>query len=290
MISRRGLLGHCLVAAPAFIGLKALAQTDARDVAAPLAALEKDHGGRLGVCILDVATGRRMTHRGDERFAMCSTFKALAAALILTRVDRGEDSLDRRIGYGAEQVVSYSPETAKYAGAEGMTLGAICRAALTLSDNTAANLMLESIGGPPGVTAFARALGDGVTRLDRIETGLNEAAPDDPRDTTTPAAMADDLRKIVLGDVLSAPSRDQMTDWMLANKTGDKRLRAGVPKDWRVADKTGSGGNAQTNDIAVLWPPGRGPLVVTVYFAQSPAPDDARNAVVAEVGRLVGRM
>jgi beta-lactamase class A len=221
---------------------------------------------------------------------MCSTFKVLAAARVLTRVDHGEESLHRRIVYSKEHVVTYSPETEKHAGEEGMTLGEICKAALTLSDNTAGNLMLESFGGPPEVTRFARTLGDDVTQLDRMETALNEAKTGDPRDTTTPAAMLGNLQKIVLGDALSAKSRDQMTAWMTANKTGDKRLRAGLPKDWRVGDKTGAGDNATTNDIAVIWPPGRGPLVVTVYFAESPAPTDARNAVIAEVGRLVAGM
>ncbi len=290
LISRRGLLMRSLLAIPAVVSLKSVAQADAGDLQSAVADLEKDHGGRLGVCLLDVATGRRIGHRADERFAMCSTFKVLAAALVLTRVDRGQESLDRRIVYSKENVVTYSPETEKHAGEGGMTLGEICKAGLTLSDNTAANLMLDSFGGPPELTRFARALGDGVTRLDRIETGLNEAKPGDPRDTTTPAAMADNLRRIVLGDALSAQSRDQMANWMLANKTGDRRLRAGLPRDWRVGDKTGSGGNAQTNDIAVIWPPDRAPIIATVYFAQSPAADDARNAVLAEVGRLAARM
>jgi len=279
-----------LLAAPAVASLKAVAQTNAGDVQTGLAGLERDHGGRLGVCVLDVAGGRRLEHRANERFAMCSTFKVLAAALVLTRVDRREEDLDRRIVYSKEDVVSYSPETEKHAGEGGMTLGEICKAALTLSDNTAGNLMLESFGGPPELTRFARSLGDGVTRLDRIETALNEAKPGDPRDTTTPAAMLENLRKIVLGDALSARSREQMTNWMVANKTGDKRLRAGIPTDWRVADKTGGGGNAETNDIAVIWPLDRGPIVVTVYFVESPASDDVRNAVLAEVGRLAVMM
>jgi beta-lactamase class A len=290
LISRRRLLTRGLLAAPAFVALKAHAQTGAADAPTSLADLERDHGGRLGVCLLDVATGRRLEHRANERFAMCSTVKVLAAALVLTRVDRGKENLERRVVFSKDSVVSYSPETEKHAGEDGMTLGEICEAALTLSDNTAGNIMLESFGGPPELTRFARSLGDGETRLDRIETALNEATPGDPRDTTTPAAMAENLRKIVLGDALSAPSRDQMTAWMVANKTGDKRLRAGIPRDWRVGDKTGSGGNAQTNDIAVIWPPGRAPLVATVYFAQSPAPDDARNAVLAQVGRLAAAM
>lgn len=286
MISRRGLLAAGLAAAPTVW----ISRANSEDIEARLADLEKNNGGRLGVAMLDVATGRSIAHRGDELFAMCSTFKVLAAGLILTRVDRGEERLDRRIVYGKERVVTYSPETQKHAGDEGMTLGEICKAGLTLSDNTAANIMLESFGGPPALTGFARKLGDSVTRLDRIETALNEAKPGDPRDTTSPSAMADNLRKIVLGDVLSAQSRAQLTDWMLANKTGDKRLRAGVPKDWRVGDKTGSGDNATTNDIAVLWPPGRGPLAVTVYYAESPASDEARSAVIAEVGRLAARV
>jgi beta-lactamase class A len=283
------LLIHSVFAACAAMSLKALARTDVEAIQAGFADLEKEHGGRLGVCVLDVATGRRLEHRADERFAMCSTFKVLAAALVLTRVDRGEESLDRRVVYSKERVVTYSPETEKHAGEEGMTLGDICKAGLTLSDNTAANLILESFGGPTELTRFARSIGDGVTRLDRIETALNEATPGDPRDTTSPAAMAEDVRKILLGDVLSASSREQLTSWMVANKTGDKRLRAGAPKDSRVGDKTGSGGNAETNDIAVIWPPGRGPIVVTAYFAESTASDEARNAVLAEVARLTVR-
>jgi beta-lactamase class A len=276
-------------AAPVLAGLRALGAGEADPIAAALAEIERTRGGRLGVCLLDVGSGRRIAHRADERFALCSTFKALAAALVLTRVDRGDERLDRRIVYGKDRIVSYSPETEKHVD-EGMALGDLCKAGLTLSDNTAANLMLESFGGPPAVTAFARSLGDEVTRLDRSETALNEAAPGDPRDTTTPAAMAEDLRRILLGDALSPASRDQLTAWMLANRTGDKRLRAGLPGDWRVADKTGSGGHATTNDIAVVWPPGRKPIVATVYYAESQAGDEARNGVIAEVGRLVAAM
>ena len=278
-----------LLAAPVLAGLPAVAWAQADAIAAALAEIERTRGGRLGVCLLDVGAGRRIAYRAEERFAMCSTFKVLAAALVLTRVDRGVERLDRRIVYGKDKVVAYSPETEKHVD-EGMALGDICKAGLTLSDNTAANLMLESFGGPPAVTAFARSLGDEVTRLDRSETTLNEAAPGDPRDTTAPAAMAEDLRRILLGDALSPASRDQLTAWMLANRTGDKRLRAGLPGDWRVADKTGSGGHAATNDIALLWPPGRGPIVATVYYAESPAGDEARNGVIAEVGRLAATL
>src|SRR5271156_2560401 len=285
LISRRRVLMSALLAAPALALAKAYAQTNSDDIRAALAALEKTHGGRLGVCVLDVATGRRVEHRGDERFAMCSTYKFLAAAFVLQRVDRGEDSLERRIPYPKDNLVAYSPITETHVG-DGMTMGGLCGAALTLSDNTAANLILETLGGPAGFTSRARALGDDITRLDRIETGLNEAKIADPRDTTTPAAMAENVRKLVLGEALSAPSREKLANWVIANKTGDKRLRAGIPKGWRVGDKTGTGGAGATNDIAVVWPPDRGPLVVTAYYAESAAPDEEREQVLMEVGRL----
>ena len=276
---------HGLLTAPAFACARAFARANPEDIRASLADLEKTHGGRLGVCVLDVATGRRVEHRADERFAMCSTHKFLAAAFVLQRVDRWEDSLERRIPYAKDNLVTYSPITEKHLS-DGMTLGEICEAALTLSDNTAANLILATLGGPAGFTSRARALGDDVTRLDRIETALNEAKIGDPRDTTTPAAMAENVRKLVLGEALSLPSRDQLASWIVANKTGDKRLRAGIPREWRVGDKTGTGGAAATNDIAIVWPPDRGPLVVTAYYAESAAPDDEREQVLAEVGRL----
>jgi beta-lactamase class A len=285
LISRRGLLLRSLLAVPFLTCRNARARANAEDIRASLADLEKTRGGRLGVCVLDVATGRRAEHRGDERFAMCSTHKFLAAAFVLQRVDHGEDSLERRIPYAKDNLVTYSPITEKHVGA-GMTLGELCEAALTLSDNTAANLILETLGGPAGFTSRARSLGDDVTRLDRIETALNEAKIGDPRDTTTPAAMAENVRKLVLGEALSAPSREKLANWVIANKTGDKRLRAGIPKGWRVGDKTGTGGAGATNDIAVVWPPDRGPLVVTAYYAESAAPDEEREQVLAEVGRL----
>jgi beta-lactamase class A len=266
------------------------ASLDAGEAAAGLADLERIHGGRLGVSVLNVQTGKRIEHRGGERFAMCSTFKVLAAALILARVDRNEERLDRRIVYSSDKFLPHSPATEEHAGHEGMALGAICEAALTLSDNTAANLMLDSFGGPAQVTAYARSLGDGVTRLDRMETALNESKPGDDRDTTSPAAMLENLRNIVLGDALSRPSRDRLANWLIANKTGDKRLRAGLPGDWRVGDKTGTGDNGAANDIAVIWPPDRGPIIVTAYFVQPTGSDDERDRIFPKVGELVARM
>ena len=256
------------------------------DMHGRLQALERRHGGRLGVSILDTASGKRTGHRADERFPMCSTFKFLAAAQVLARVDRGEEELQRRIVFARKDLVAYSPMTEKHVGAPGMTLAELCHAAITLSDNTAGNLLLDSFGGPAGLTAFARVLGDTATRLDRRETELNEAIPGDPRDTTTPTAMLDDMRRLLLGDALSPVSRKQLGDWLLANTTGGSRLRAGLPSDWRVGDKTGTSDNGVSNDIAIVWPPGRAPLLVTAYYAESTVPQETRNAVLAQVGEI----
>ncbi len=271
-----------LLATPLLLSLPAFAD----DAVASLRELERRNGGRLGVAFLDTASGRRVAYRGDERFPMCSTFKFLAAALMLARVDRGEEKLDRRIVFAESDLVPYSPATREHVGPGGLTVDAICAAAVTLSDNTAGNLMLASFGGPAGLTAFARALGDTVTRLDRIETALNEGTPGDPRDTTSPLAMLATMQKLVAGDVLSAASRERLIGWLVANETGDKRLRAGVPAAWRIGDKTGTGGNGSANDIAVAWPPGRAPVFVTAYYTGSTISDEGRSAVIAEAGRI----
>ena len=251
------------------------------------AAIEAQCGGRLGVGVLDTGTDRTAGHRGHERFPICSAHKALSAAAVLARVDRGGDRLDRRMRFGAEEVLPYSPGTKAHAGGDGMTLAALCEAAVTLSDNTAANLMLGAIGGPAGLTAFLRGLGDETTRLDRTEPGLNEALPGDPRDTTSPLAMAADLSRLIFGEALSPASRDQIAAWLIACKTGDARLRAGVPPGWRVGDKTGTGERGTANDVGVLWPPGRSPVVVTAFITGATAMPDAQSAAIADVARAV---
>lgn len=286
LTTRRGVLAGSILAAPLVLSNKLRAATEA-DAATRLGDLERRIGGRLGVAVLNTATGHRFARRADERFPICSTFKFLAAACVLARVDRHEERLDRRITFAEGDLKPWSPVTKDHVGAAGLTVAELCDTAVTLSDNTAGNLLLESFGGPAGLTAYARSLGDGVTRLDRFETELGEARPGDPRDTTTPAAMLENLRRTVLGDALSGPSRERLTAWLIGNKVGDKRLRAGLPKDWRVADKTGTGDNGATNDIAVVWPPGRAPIIISAYFAESSALDDERNAVLAEVGRIV---
>jgi beta-lactamase class A len=252
-----------------------------------LVELETRLGARLGAVILDTATGREWRHRPDERFPMCSTFKLLACAAVLARVDAGEESLDRRIRFQPADLVSYSPVTETRAGGDGMMLAEICTAAMTRSDNTAGNLILASLGGPGGVTAFARSLDDRVTRLDRWETELNEATPGDPRDTTTPAAMVANLHALLLGDRLSPAGRAQLTAWLADNRTGDAKLRAGVPAEWRVGDKTGGGDHGTMNEVAVVWPPDRAPLLVSIYMTGTEASFDDRNAAIAAIGRAL---
>jgi beta-lactamase class A len=220
---------------------------------------------------------------------MCSTFKLLAAAAVLKRVENGQDQLQRRIKFLSSDIVVYSPVTKDHIGGDGMTLAELCAAAVNYSDNTAGNLLLASLGGPQALTAYARSIGDMITRLDRIEPDLNEAVPGDPRDTTSPAAMLQDLRSLLFGNVLSAASKDQLTTWLLGNRTGDARLRAGLPPGWRCGDKTGSGERGSTNDIGVIWPPQSAPVLVTIYLTETTATSEARNATLADVGRAIAR-
>ncbi|KRQ15425.1 class A beta-lactamase [Bradyrhizobium manausense] len=251
--------------------------------------LEQKSGGRLGVSVLDTNSGVPIHHRGDERFPMCSTFKVLAAAAILKDVGSKLEGLERRVRIEQADLVEYSPVTSKHVGGEGMSLRELCEAAITLSDNTAGNALLKNIGGPAGLTSFARSLGDETTRLDRIETELNEAAPGDPRDTTTPNAMAANFRRLLLGDALVPEGRDQLIKWLVANKTGDSRLRAGLPQGWRVGDKTGSGQRETANDVAIVWPPERSPIIIAVYLTGASLDPNGRNDVIASVGREVGK-
>lgn len=284
MMTRRAALRGFTLAVPALSAPWIVRSATAAD---RLAELERKHGGRLGVAVLDTQNGRRIAHRADERFPMCSTFKFLAAACVLSRVDRKEESLDRRIAFSRNDLVPYSPVTEKRAADGSMTVDEVCDAAMTLSDNTAGNLLLASFGGPAGLTAFARSIGDDMSRLDRLETALNEAIPGDPRDTTAPVSMLHNLNKLVLEPTLSESSRGQLTAWLVGNKTGDTRLRAGFPSGWRIGDKTGAGDNGTTNDIAVIWPANRAPVLVTAYLTGSRGSPEERNAVIADVARIV---
>ncbi|MBV9909927.1 MAG: class A beta-lactamase [Hyphomicrobiales bacterium] len=287
-LSRRPFLAALAVMAVSLRAHAALSAEEKLSLANKrLDEIEAREGGRLGVFVRDAGTGATIQHRADERFPMCSTFKLLAAAATLSRVDEGAERLDRTIAYAPSDLLDYAPVTKAHVAEEGMTLADLCAAAIDWSDNTAANLVLQAIGGPAGFTQFARALGDNVTRLDRNEPTLNESLPGDERDTTSPTAMAEDMRKVLLGDVLSDSSRRQLQTWLINDKVGDKRLRAGLPSSWRIGDKTGSGDHGSTNAIAILWPPERAPIIAAVYYTESSAPTDARNAIHKEIGALI---
>jgi len=253
----------------------------------PFAELEKQHGGRLGVAALDTATGQQMAHRSGERFPLCSTFKLLAAAAILKNVDAGSERLDRRVAYGQSDLLEYAPVTRANLSKGGMTVSELCAAAVELSDNTAGNLLLAAIGGPSGLTRFARSLGDFITRLDRTEPTLNTAIPGDPRDTTSPAAMVADLNALLVGNALTTNSRGTLLGWLNNCKTAAKRIPAGLPPEWKSGNKTGSGDNGTANDVAVIQRPSKAPILVAAYYTGSSATPAERDGVLAEVGRIV---
>src|SRR5262249_32710468 len=232
-------------------------------------------------------SGAFVGQRVDERFPMCSTFKLLAAAAVLKRVDEGTEKLDRRVKFTTSDIVINSPVTKGRGGGEGMSVGDLCAAAMTVSDNPAANLILASLGGPQALNDYARSLGDAVTRLDRVEPDLNEALPDDPRDTTTPAAMLKNIQALVLGDALFERSKEQLISSLVGNKTGDARLRARLPAGWRVGGKTGSGEHGTTNDVGVAWPPQSAPVLIGVYLTGTAANGEARNRTIAAVGSAI---
>jgi beta-lactamase class A len=263
--------------------------------------LEQRVGGRLGVAAINTGNGRTIAHRADERFPMASTFKFMLCAAVMAGagpLKREKDfstanTLARRIRIEKKHLIAYSPIVEKHVG-EAMTVAALCDATIRYSDNAAGNLLLKLIGGPPGFTAYARSLGDTMTRLDRTEPALNTVLPGDPRDTTTPAAMRDSLVKMVLADGQPATTREQLKAWLIANTTGDKRIRAGTPMGWIVGDKTGTGGGdgksgggrGATNDIAIIWPPNRAPIALAIYTIDAKVTQAERDAMVAEAARI----
>ncbi|MBR0650554.1 class A beta-lactamase [Roseomonas terrae] len=286
MIDRR----HWMIGAAACLAAgRAAAQGGGADASpARFAGIERDYGGRLGVAVLDSGTGRLVGHRLTERFPMCSTFKAPLTAAVLARVDAGEERLDRRIRVARADLVAHSPVAETRLGGDGMTIAELCAATMIFSDNATANLLLASVGGPSGLTAWLRRTGDAETRLDRTEPALNEALPGDPRDTTTPAAMAATLRRLTLGDALSVPSRAQFVTWLRESRTGDARLRAGLAPGWQVGDRTGTGARGTSNVIGILWPPaGRAPLLVAAYLTEGSRDGARRDAALAAVARAV---
>jgi len=295
-LSRRRMLTAALVTLPWFSACGALkpatdkVATDTAKHAASLASrfalLEHDARARIGVSALDTANGARIAYRADERFPMCSLFKFLAAAAILDRSTREPDLLARRIHYRQSDIVNGSPITQAHLD-QGMALSAICEAAIRYSDNTAGNLMLEVLGGPAAVTAYARTLGDPITRLDRNEPEVNTAYAGDERDTSTPAVMLADMQKILLLGALPAFEVNVLQTWLKGSMLGAQRIRAGVPADWRVGDKTAGGINGANNDIAIIWPPHRPPLLLTIFVSRPDRTDEGLPKVIADATRLV---
>ncbi|WP_224082707.1 class A beta-lactamase [Cupriavidus laharis] len=283
--SRRTLL-LAAAAAPFASACAGPARVPTSDAEAQLAALERSAGGRLGVFARHTGDGRQVRHRAEERFPVCSTFKVILAGAILQRSAATPGLLEQRVRYTRQDLVAYSPITEKHV-ADGMTVAQLCAAAIQYSDNGAANLLMRRIGGPAAVTEFSRSIGNQAFRLDRWETELNTAIPGDPRDTSTPAAMAASLEALALGNALPAAQRSQLQAWLRGNTTGAARIQAGMPAGWQIGDKTGSGDYGTTNDIAVLWPPAGAPVVVAIYFTQT-APDAKwSNETIAKAARIV---
>lgn len=251
----------------------------------PFAELEARSGGALGVYAEDLKTSRAVSHRADERFPLCSSFKCLAAGAVLAWADRGEDRLDRFIKYSAADLMNYAPTAKAHVSEGGLALGDLCEAAVSVSDNTAANLILDQIDGPAGLTRWLRKIGDPVTRLDHKEPELNRVPVGAETDTTSPRAMAASLRKLLLGEVLKPESRARLLAWMDDCKTGDHRIRAGAP-GWRVADKTGTYDGC-CNDVAYLRDAAGRQVMLALYLKHATRLDDAgREAVLAEATRI----
>jgi beta-lactamase class A len=283
MLNRRTLLA----AASGLAVWPALAQ----ETLPALTAYERETGGKVGLYAENLVTGAKVAWRAEERIVMCSTFKASLAAFVLARIDQGTDHLESMIAYEPGDLLEYAPaakqKLARNAKAS-MSVADMCAAMVELSDNTCANLLLARVGGPPALTAFWRSTGDTVTRLDHNEPELNYSPPGNPNDTTTPLAMAGNLRRFVLGEVLSPDSRQRLIGWMVNCKTGDNRLRAGLPKDWKIADKTGNSGKDAAGDIAVAWPKPERPVLIAAYVQGGSPSGPQFTALFSEIGRMVG--
>ena len=272
--------------------------TQALGFAQRMIEIQKRHGGRVGVSALtgtslagtstaNAEANGSLSIQSTERFAMCSTFKWVLAAAILQQVDLGKLKVSQLVKYGKKDLLEYAPVTTLHVSKGEMTIGDLCAAAVSLSDNTAANLLLPLIGGPAGLTAFVRGLGDTVTRFDRTEPSLNSNIDGDEKDTTTPEAMSTLLRTVFTGAVLKPESLKLLKDWMVATTTGNARIRAGVPSGAVVADKTGTGEHNASNDVGVVWLPNKPPVFLSIYTSGGTLDADGRNAVIADISKLV---
>jgi len=283
-MDRRSLLSLALAAAVA------RPATAARG-ASGLKAIHKRIGGRMGVHILDSQSGKRIGYDDNARYSMASTFKLTLAAALLWQVDHGAFPLTHELAIDQKDLLPHSPvlEPQIKAGASSMSVRDLCRAAVTFSDNAAANVLLNGIGGPAALTTFARSIGDEVSRFDRTEPDLNSNSPGDERDTTSPRAMVDAMLRFFTQDVLALGSRALLIDWTSASRTGLTRVRAGLPRSWQSGDKTGTGENGAFNDLVITWPPERRPILIAVYMSESTRDAKQLAAAHAEIGALVGR-
>lgn len=250
-------------------------------------ALEQKEGGRIGVAVINLENGQNLAYRADERFAMCSTFKLPLVAAVLSRVDAGKEKLDRSIEFGQADIIEYAPIAKQHLKDGKMSVAELSAATIQYSDNTAANLLLQSIGGPEAFTYYVRSFGDKVTRLDRNEPAMNSNLPNDPRDTTTPLAMVKTMQTLLIGNALSEQSKKQLNSWLAGSTTGYKKLRAGINSAWKIGDKTGSGENGASNDVAIVWPTAKKPFLIAVYYTGANGSTDKKSEVIAEVGRIV---
>jgi beta-lactamase class A len=257
------------------------------DTTKTLQTIEARCGGRLGVAVCHASGNVWLRYREQERFPFCSTVKILIVAAILARVERGQEKLDRPIAYTSNEVLTHAPIAKQNLDKGSLSVEDLCAAALEYSDSAAANLLLEAIGGIAGFNDYARSIGDQTTRLDRMEPDLNEAATGDARDTTTPSAMILNMRRLLLGDALSKNNSRRLESWMQNAKTGLQRLRAGLPADWVVGDRTGTGENGTSNVVAIIRPPNREALLVAIYMTNSTLSGDERDAVIADIGRMI---
>jgi beta-lactamase class A len=290
--TRRGLLrlGIAASLAPTLGRASATTAATARSSAfeRAAAAIEQQAGGTIAVAALDAGTNRWLAYRADRRMAMCSVFKLPLACSIAASVDAGRLHWDQPVRFGKSDLLSYAPVVEAHVEAGALSVRELAAAAVEVSDNAAANLLLGLIGGPPGLTMFLRRCGDDVTRLDRMEPALNSNLPGDPRDTSTPRALVQTMQRLLLGSVLSPASRDAVTDWLVASKTGGQRLRAGLPADWRVGDKTGTGPRGALNDVAVAWPgASRAPILIAMLTSGSPRPQQDIEAAHSAIARQV---
>lgn len=253
-----------------------------------VARLQEAHlGARIGIAVVDIASGETVSYRGNERFPLNSTYKALLCGALLSKADKGELSLNDTTQFSQSELVEYSPVTSKFVAPATMSWQQLCSAAVSESDNTAANQVTKKLGGPAAITQFIASSGDSVTRLDRYEPELNSAIPGDLRDTTTPLAVSKTLQKLALGDVLTPRSRAQLVQWMRDDKVANPLLRSVLPAGWEIGDKTGAGANGSRSIISIVWPQKNKPHIVSIYITETNATMAQSNDAIARIGTAI---